>query len=906
MNRSPSRTAPSRTAPAGVGLRPTLSGIALIAGFVLLATALAAGALPANREAGRQAAEQPVGVITPVAIDDGTNSAAAARLIDGQLGATDGSSWSNSGNAWNAGSYPMTATVDLGARYELSSVRYYGGQIPFPTDAALVFEASPSGDDDSFVRLATASSPPYDRWSEPIGLAGAEARFVRIRFDSLAARFNIAELSFEGATTGPVDPDPNDPDSNDPDSNPADRLLIDGVTVTDGQNSLHAVRLVDGAEPPATDDDSSWQNPNPWQAANYPMTAIFDLGATRALSELSYFVGNISQGSDLVSFEYSTDAGGDSFSPLVSVDTDHRWGHWRDIELGGQQARRVRMRFDGPHARFNISEVAFFTDTGPITTTTTRDTTTTTQSQTTTQGQTTTTQGQTTTTAGPTTTVPGTTAPPTTQPPTGDQPRSGPPPSDVVRSNGFGDWPGLHLTQSCRDLHDSYWTRGPNPGQSIDPNHADNKAYHTWHPAVAVNQSTGERCDIGHEHGFSPLLAPAELFTLSGGWPAFGYVAETMGGHRHEDHVGHKVTVANFRASIGNGAGSEPLYDAGFECDWLSKIHQGSSTLDAFANHLHEYYLTLRCMDGRNENGVVDNTVVGTEFSAKVMYTYGKPNEFAEDGCSRDDPATPNVNETIFAASILTGPEGQPVMPAHQLTPLGNDSHNNRGFTCSNGVIWKDVSEIQSVDLWTQLIKIKGNDGDTVITIQPYYIVKNPARIIEGYDAAAGEKPSNVVRTISLCYDDGGERLARNFCNGAPQAEPDWRSPTSPFNGALRAVNFKASHVQNANGPARFCTDPFGFAVLDPLPCEPGNIVQTAKPFNNHWNDGRYSYGGRSGNIQGSIWAEDPKGNRFSATPTGGGAYSPNGIGFEFIVDNRDPDDDGDGVSDGANLRGQN
>ncbi|MGI9596595.1 MAG: hypothetical protein ACR2QK_10570, partial [Acidimicrobiales bacterium] len=723
-------------------------------------------------------------------------------------------------------------------------------------------------------------------------------------FDSPSGRFNVAELAFEGTLAG-GDPGPGTDGSPDTAGSPGGSR-IEPVIVADGANSEHAYRLVDRTEPWGTDDAAGWQNPTPWRAGAYPMTAIFDLGRSRTLSGLSYFVGNISQGTDRVSFDYSATETGDDFTPLATVDSDHRWNRWRTVTLAAQEARRVRIRFDGPAQRFNISEVEFFAGDRPTTSTTNPSTSTTTI-----PGTTTTIPDTTTTIPGTTTTIPGTiTAAPTTTtrptiPPAGDQPRTSPPPADIVRSHGFGTWPGTHLTQSCRDLHDSYWTQGPNAGASSDPDHPENRAYHTWHPAVAVNPTTGERCDIGHEHGFSPELAPAALFELSGGWPAFGYVAETMGGHRHEDHVGHKVTVAHFRASIGNGAGSEPLYDAGFECDWLSKIHQGSSTLDAFANHLHEYYLTLRCMDGLNADGVVDNTVVGTEFSVKVMYTYGEPNQFTEDGCARDDPTTPH-NETVFPASILTGPEGQSVMPAHQTTPLGNDSHNNRGFTCSNGVIWKDMSEIQSVDLWTQLIKIERNDGDTAITIQPYYIVKNPARIIEGYDAAAGENPSRVVRTISLCYDGAGNRLNRGFCNGAPASEPDWRSPSSPFNGALRAVNFKASHLANSTGADRFCTDPFGFAVVDPLPCERGNILQRAARFDNHWNDGRYSHGGRTGNIQGSIWARDPGGNRFAATPSGGGAYRPNGIGFEFIVDNRNPDDDRDGVPDGANLRGQN
>lgn len=857
--------------------------LALITTLVLVSSALAAGASVTRSDSD----EAPIDLV-PSSIADGANSADAGRLLDGDLGTTDASSWGNAADPWSEASYPMVATIDLGRPTEIDAIRIYAGEIPDPARARLRLDGSPSGIDGSFTPIATVTEPRYGAWSPASIDAPEPIRFLRLRFDSVAARFNVAELAIDGRTGGNDD----GPDGL--------GSRIDGVTVADGDNSVDAARLIDRVEPPGTDDRSAWRNPSPWRSSAYPMTATFDLGGVQGLGGVSYFVGNISQGTARVRFEVSTSVSGEDFQPLATVETSHRWNAWREVELGGEPARRVRIRFDSIEERFNISEVAFHRRSGNPTTTTTV------------AGPTTSSPVTTTVTSTPPTTVTPTTVTPTTGGPTttrpagdGAQPKAGPPPDGVVRSHGFGNWPSDHLSQACRDLHDSYWVNGPLADPSLGPDHPENRAYHTWHPAITDHPGTGERCDFGHEHGHDPTWAPADVFELSSGHPAFGYVAETMGGHRHEDHVGHKVTVAHFRAAIGNGAGSEPMYDAGFECDWLSKIHQGSHSLDAFANHLHEYYLTLRCFDGLNDQGVVDNTVVGTRFSVKVMYTYGNPNEFVEDNCASDDPAT-TANETVFPASILTGPEGQRVMPAQQTTPIGNDSANNRGFTCASGVMWKDLSEIQQVDLWTQLIKIKDGDDDTVLTIQPYYIVKNPARIIAPYDTGAGEQPSQVIRTISLCYrEDGGSRNLP-FCAGAPASEPDWRSPTSPFNGSFRAVNFKSSHVANAGGQARFCTDAFGFSVDDPLPCDRGNVTQTVTPFDNHWNDGRYRWDGRSGNIQGSIWAEDPFGRRFTATDNGDGSYRPNGVGQEFIIDNRDPDDDRDGRPDGANLRGQN
>ncbi len=488
------------------------------------------------------------------------------------------------------------------------------------------------------------------------------------------------------------------------------------------------------------------------------------------------------------------------------------------------------------------------------------------------------------------------------------QPRPAPPGPQVVRSFGFGNWPSAHLTAGCATLHDSYWTQGLHPSTDKSADHPDNIAYHTWHPAITSHPQSGEVCDFGHEHGFDPTHAPAEVFALSGGWPAFGYAAEMAGGPRHEDHVGHKITVAHFRAGIGNGAGSEPMFDAGFQCDWLSKIHQGSFSMDAFSNHLHEYFLTLRCLDGRNAQGVMDGATVGTEFSVKLMYTYGLPNQFIESNCS---PASHNgFAAQIFDYDILLDPDGQPLMPAAQTSPIGNHATNHRGFVCASAVVWKPMDEVREVDLWTELIKINRNDGSTVITIQPYYIVKNPARIIQSYNAEAFETPSQVVRTVDLCYKPDGTREPFHLCAGAPSPKPadwqGWEDPRSPFNGTLRGVNFKASHLSNAGQARDFCTNAFGREVNDAPPCEAGNIQQTAATFDNHWNDGAYAFNGRSGNIQGSIWAEDPRGNRFEAVANADGSFTPLGIGFEFVVDNRDPDDDLDGQPDGAHIRGKN
>jgi len=462
-----------------------------------------------------------------------------------------------------------------------------------------------------------------------------------------------------------------------------------------------------------------------------------------------------------------------------------------------------------------------------------------------------------------------------------EQPQDAVPPMGMDRGFGFGSWPQYDLSPNCIDLHDRYWVEAP-----------DGKAYHTWHPALAPSHpDTGEACDFGHEHGNDPSDSP--LFDESGSWPPFGYAAEVAAGHRHEDHVGHKVTVARYRAALGNAGDSNAvLHDAGFDCDWLSKIHQGSHSVDAFSNHLHEYFLTFRCDDGATRE-------TSTAFSIKIVYTYGEPNEF-------HDQAT----ATVVSSLNVLDPEGVLVPPAQQENPINpiQSARNPRGFSSPGPFIWKTFDEIARVDLWTENVSIETDAFGHSFFIGPYYSIKNPGRVYNS-DTTYFPIANSAVRTIDLCYDGSGNRLSYPFCAVAPLVKPsDWTSPENPYNGTLRAINFKALPMYNEGGATVFCTDAFGKNAT-PEPCAANQIRQTANAINNGWDFG--NQGGED-----HYWM-DSFGNRIydqiagsleGATPLfdGEGGYSSAGIGFEWIVDNRDPDDDGDGVPDGANIRAQN
>jgi len=462
------------------------------------------------------------------------------------------------------------------------------------------------------------------------------------------------------------------------------------------------------------------------------------------------------------------------------------------------------------------------------------------------------------------------------------QPQDAVPPPEVDRAFGFGSWPTYDLSPSCVTLHDRYWVEGP-----------DSKAYHTWHPAIVpAHPETGESCDFGHEHGNDPSTSP--LFGESGGWPPFGYVAEVAAGARHEDHVGHKITVARYRAAFGNSADTtDTLHDAGFDCDWLSKIHQGSFSVDALANHLHEYFLTFRCDDG-------STPAESTAFSIKIMYTYGEPNQFKD-----------IASNSVISALGVVDPDGVLVPPAMQDTPINPNvgARNPREFSSPGPFIWKTFDEISQVDLWTENVTIETDPFGHSLVIGPYYVIKNPSRVYNA-DTTYAPVANSIVRTIDLCYDSGGNRLTYPFCAVAPLNRPaDWTSPESPYNGTLRAVNFKALPMYNAGGPTSFCTDPFGQAG-HAEPCLPGEIRQTANSISNGWDSGDQGFGQDHYwvNAEGQRVYDRISGSLVGAIPLndGEGGYAPAGIGFEWIIDNRDPDDDGDGLPDGANVRGQN
>jgi len=480
---------------------------------------------------------------------------------------------------------------------------------------------------------------------------------------------------------------------------------------------------------------------------------------------------------------------------------------------------------------------------------------------------------------------------------------------DVTPSPSFGKWrnkidggeSALGISdsgESCVDLHDRYWVKGD-----------DGKAYHTWHPAKVSG------CEFRHEHGDDP--ANSEILEYAGGYPPFGYAMEQQhisannpNMHRHEDHFGHKVVVANnIRIAIGNSAAKDStIYDAGITCDWFSKIHQGSYSADALTNHLHEYFLNVKCDDTHQAQP--------TAFSVKLMAPWGRPDHIKSFYGGYHDISP--VTQTVM--SLLKNPwdnSADPILPPHISSPQGVGNDGNREIDSFSSLQWKDWNNgsIAQPELW-----VIGKHGDgamktvdapngNYITFAPYYTIKNPARTL-------GVPDNTLVRTVGLCYNKintsfyvrkSGAGGAADFCSIVDEVlneDPSinyWKSPNSPFNGTVRGVNFKGIGIRNEGGSSTFCTDAFGRNATN-LPCSSSQIKQKAATINNYWQEqnatncikdtsnhchnmplqGTLERATMEWVASGRYW-ETTKGK---AIPLGGSSYKAPGIGFEWIINN--------------------
>ena len=413
--------------------------------------------------------------------------------------------------------------------------------------------------------------------------------------------------------------------------------------------------------------------------------------------------------------------------------------------------------------------------------------------------------------------------------------------------------------------HDKWWVVA-----------VDGHYYPTWHPATDVEN--GQPCTYAHDHGDDP--ASSTLYYWSQGIP-FGYANEVSNrrydadiaagrvpvnsAHRHEDHVGHKITVQNKWKAVSGGPQDSParsLTLSGHECYWLSHIHQGTHTADALLNNEHEYHLNVMC-DDRSSPSAVDFT----EFRIKLLATFGEPGGF-NDNCPdvNDNEILPNnipqpyLTETGPAlqqpdsqGASIVGPNsafgGRPSLyfddkrsvacaaNAGWFWKPSNAPYNPVAKDPSNGMQHQNYTAATDGpgvhELWKPAARITKSDGSFLLNSAAYYVVFDPARVLNKqkdpgkpeFPALAistpGEpqvKPSAnspdawdlIVPTIDLCLPASpvtgravGPLYGRPFCDPVKAIENDAATsgPASPIGLAWKGLVDTASSLTRRYHP---------------------------------------------------------------------------------------------------------
>lgn len=337
----------------------------------------------------------------------------------------------------------------------------------------------------------------------------------------------------------------------------------------------------------------------------------------------------------------------------------------------------------------------------------------------------------------------------------------------VPHAKSYGIWaPGRSDTCTAA-LHDRYATRGPG-----------GKLYPSWHPPSVVDPATGRRCSFGHEHGRNPRRSDLYRWVAHhlGGLP-FGAATEALDAYaaanpgvatRHEDHVGHKV---EWQDDVRRG---------GVTCDFLTKVHQGSHSADAFANNVHELIYAMRCDDG-------------TRLLTTTLARFARPNRFAR-SCQ------PSFE--VVTSSLLRFPPGRGIrqipdracVDRHVLVPTGHYSRFARGL----------------YEHWASSNRLFTRSGRQIAYWDPAFAVFNPSRYFDP------TRPNGLARTVDLCWErpTSGDRASGSACDLATdygrRAPIPFDDPRSPFDGTHRETYLNQTSIFNRRGPRRWYTNPYG------------------------------------------------------------------------------------------------
>jgi hypothetical protein len=356
-------------------------------------------------------------------------------------------------------------------------------------------------------------------------------------------------------------------------------------------------------------------------------------------------------------------------------------------------------------------------------------------------------------------------------------------------SKALGKWAPTRFDSCPAALHDRYAAPGP-----------DGSRYPSWHPPVVRDPATGRRCTFGHEHGRDPRGSDLHRWVarhLGGGIP-FGVAAEALDRFaaanpgtptRHEDHVGHKVEWQNDVRLVRRtrSGGRRPV---GVRCDFLTKLHQGTHSADAFANAAHELIYALRCDDG-------------TRLLTTTFVRFGRQGRFdrsCQPGELRSGRRIPD----------------RACVDRHVLVPAGRFSLFARG-------LYED---------WVSSNRLTTRSGRQIAHWDPHFAVFDPARYFDP------GRPASLARTVDACWETtaDGRRAAGSACDvatayGARGAPLPFDDPRSPFTGSHRETYLNQTRVSNRNGPRRWYTDPYG-SRASPRPF-PGALCQLVSPTDN-------------------------------------------------------------------------
>jgi hypothetical protein len=385
-------------------------------------------------------------------------------------------------------------------------------------------------------------------------------------------------------------------------------------------------------------------------------------------------------------------------------------------------------------------------------------------------------------------------------------------------SAAFGIWVPTARDTCTAAEHDSFYVIGP-----------DGLRYPTWHPPV-MTRANGTTCTFGHEHGQDPRTAnewaiaqrhyayqiPGGALDLAHAGIPFGYANQQMDGWlaatgnasmtmRHEDHVGHKVAIANsFPIGLDKGNGTGQFFYPGVTCNYVVEYHQGTHARDAFENNLHQVLYNSDCSDGHG-------------IHLDVMGEYGKVGEFTR-LCDQ--------NGVRSTSTVITGTDfASPGFPG---TTDNGGARMILDRACVEAILLVPSGQFSGnpYEAWPIKFSVTRSNGTSILDgLNLLFDVEDSIRYY--YPG----QPNNLGHFQDLCYENlNGDQFRGSLCetstNFGQISGIQWDDPRAGFRDLNRGVYFKPGTTHNSGGATVWYTDPFGGnAQTTPFPGSTKQLV---------------------------------------------------------------------------------